>query len=205
MSEKLAQSGILFAITEIAKRNASKYSFAYFEHEDIQQEIQYKCLSIMPTFSGTNLSDAFAFFNTCSQNYLKNLQRDNYVRIVPPCMPGGFGANLRPGKKGCKYWCKESPKSDPCSLKLYNECAAWKNYQGYVQRLLNAANPITISEEILKRTVPSSEIYVNMEIDIREQLGSKLIPYFEKLMAGEKIPNGIKHQIQMVASGVIYE
>lgn len=205
ISKPPIESGLFSAIMEVAERHSYKYSFAYYEPDDIKQEVILKCLQIAHLYSGIRPSDAKAFFSTCATNYLKNLKRDNYVHITPPCMPGGYASNQIPaGDHWCIYWDKNAPKSDPCLHKLYDTCEAWLTYKRYVQRLLNAANPITIDEEITDENYVQDASSFDLDDSMRTMLSPDLIEYYDKLLAGEKIPAKIRLKIQQTCSGVLY-
>lgn len=208
VSEPPVESGLFEAILDVAERSSYKYSFSYYEPDDIKQEVILKCLQIAHLYSGIKPIDAKAFFSTCATNYLKNLKRDNYVHIMPPCMPGGYAANQIPEELYtgycCLHWDNQAPKSDPCHWKLYETCEAWLTYKKYVQRLLNAANPITIDEEITDSTYTHDVASYDLDSSMRDRIPNELAPYYNKLIAGEKIPAKFKLKIQQICSGVLY-
>lgn len=204
---KMLPSGMILQILDtIVSKISNKFTFSYYENDDIKQEAIIKCLQILPLFSGTTISDANAFFSTCVSNYLKNLKRDKYVHIVPPCMPGGYGASYRPaGLDYCIYWDKDAPRSSPCCANLYETCEAWQTYKKHVQSLLNAANPITIEEDVVDGIYNHDIEYFELSQSIQDKLPQKLIPYYKKMLNGENIPTSAKIRIQQLASGVLFD
>jgi len=68
-------------IHKIAKSRKQKHKFAYFDSEDIYQEIYVLCLDALSRYKPEN-GILEHYLNSHVTNRLKNLKRDKYFRVV---------------------------------------------------------------------------------------------------------------------------
>lgn len=67
---------------ELARMKAQKHAFSYYDPEDIVQEIWISVNKAAKKFEQSRVKEgkrALSFFNTTSENALKNLKRDNKI------------------------------------------------------------------------------------------------------------------------------
>lgn len=64
---------------EMSRIKASKYSFAYYDRDDIAQEIFLIVDKAAPKFDPARTKNPKTFFNVATENALKNLRRDTRI------------------------------------------------------------------------------------------------------------------------------
>lgn len=83
----------LMTIRRIAKKLAPKYTFGYFEKEDIEQEAIIIGLECLDRYD-SNLGNLSTFLYHHINNRLKNFKRDHYYQPRIKCpLCGGFNLN----------------------------------------------------------------------------------------------------------------
>ena len=83
MTEDLAPSGVLDTVEiadELSRMKATKHTFAYFDSEDISQEIWLAIHKASGRFDPSRVRNKnLSFFNVVTENALKNLKRDRRI------------------------------------------------------------------------------------------------------------------------------
>jgi len=83
---QLKYSDIEGIVEELVRVKSHLYTFSNFESDDIAQEIRIICLRALDKFDSSRIEpDKWKnYFGRCIDNGLKNLRRDNYVRMACP-------------------------------------------------------------------------------------------------------------------------
>jgi len=115
---------------KVAKRLAPKFVFGYHSVRDIQQEAIVLAIEAMERYDGIRPLENF--LSVCVHNGLINYKRDNYERLVTPCLK-------------CDYFSKE------CQLyEDIHECDAYRAWLLRNTAKKNLMSPIcfhTVNDE----------------------------------------------------------
>ncbi len=65
--------------SHMSRMKATKYQFAYYDRDDISQEIWLIVDKIAPKFDPERAKNPKSFFNVATENALKNLRRDTRI------------------------------------------------------------------------------------------------------------------------------
>jgi hypothetical protein len=124
---KLSYDDISDIVEYLVKVKSHTYTFDCYTEDDIGQEIRLICLRALDHFdmSRVNEEKLVNFFGRCVDNALKNLKRDNYIRVTPPC------------NGDCKLLHSESDD-------LQQVCKRWLNFKQNLQRKISVKHPINI-------------------------------------------------------------
>lgn len=69
----------------LERMKASSNVFAYYDRDDIAQEIRLCCLLVMDSFDPDRVNKKpIQFFNVCTENWLRNLKRNVATRMPKP-------------------------------------------------------------------------------------------------------------------------
>lgn len=126
-SKPLSYEDISEIVEYLVKVKSHTYVFDCYTEDDIGQEIRMICLRALDHFDMSRVNDEklVNFFGRCVDNALKNLKRDNYIRVTPPC------------NSECKNLHEESDD-------MHKVCKRWLNFKSNLQRKISVKHPINI-------------------------------------------------------------
>jgi DNA-directed RNA polymerase specialized sigma24 family protein len=79
----MTEEEVLRIIDKIATRVAPKYTFGYYDVEDVEQEARREAIKGLLKYDGKRPLENFLWIHL--KNRLFNLRRDKYQRTTPPC------------------------------------------------------------------------------------------------------------------------
>jgi DNA-directed RNA polymerase specialized sigma24 family protein len=97
-------------VEALVRIKARRYAVGYMTAEDIAQEIRLKCFLLLPKFNANRVTKTpMQFFNTCTDNDLRNKRRDLYD-IQTPCSP-----------HRCEYFDKNAQWGEHCMVNQFQD------------------------------------------------------------------------------------
>ena len=124
---KLSYDDISDIVEYLVKVKSHTYTFDCWAEDDIGQEIRLICYRVLDHFEMSRVNDEklVNFFGRCVDNALKNLKRDNYIRVTPPC------------NNDCKDLHNDADD-------LQTVCKRWLNFKQNLQRKITVKHPISL-------------------------------------------------------------
>lgn len=195
----LDENEVLEIAEHLIRMKAKNYVFKGYDYDDICQEIRMSCIKALPKFEEKKTKgNPLKYFNTVSENHLRNLKRDKLYSFRPPC-------------ERCPYARTKNDKYDRDFCGKYNsdksKCKEYNNYLKLFEAKVNLANPIPIytenSNEYIKTFLQESK-YMNDSMvediiafnDIVRLLPEQYREHLKSWLGGdEKIPSWIKQRI----------
>lgn len=179
---------VIKVIEKVINRTCSKYTFGYYERDDIKQEAFIIAINALEKYDGVRPLENFLQVDL--GNKLKNLKRDKYQRIEKPCLKCPL-YNLSIESQCDKYTDK-------------TECDLYRNWYNRNETKKNLVVPICFNnvndeqEESMKYTDSVLSNLSEAEIlqIVEENLPADLRKDFIKLRFGAKLSRYHKAKIQ---------
>lgn len=192
--EGMSEGEVLATIDKVCSRLAYKYTFAFYDYEDIKQQGFIEAIKSLEKYEPTLPLENFLW--KCVKNGLYNFKRNNYTRHDKPCNSCPLSAYVK--------------KTDLCTaFKEKAECSYYSSWQEKNDRKRNVITPSHLSN-IVDYDISNNEqdsvvdtssyrevvkiIDDNMPVDCRRE--------WLKLKAGEKLHkcdlNKIKYEIRQI-------
>lgn len=167
---KLSYDDISDIVEYLVKVKSHTYTFDCYAEDDIGQEIRLICFNALDHFdmSKVNEEKLVNFFGTCVDNALKNLKRDRYIRVTPPC------------NSGCKQLHSESDD-------LQQVCKRWLNFKANLQRKITVKHPISlerIGDNVRDYNAEQEVEIEDMKRFLLARIDSSLKPALHTIMYG---------------------
>ena len=177
-------SGVIESIVHTEGR---KYPIPGQDFEDTAQEIRLECIRVLQFYDSNRIGPSpFKFLQTCIKNFLYNQRRGIWVPNNPPCVR-------------CPLWDRERKT---CTIDEIG-CDKIIKYRKNMATKADIKCPISLEIDVTDITPEQHMDSILMDQSIRNALPDKLIPYYEKLINGRKIPNNLKTQIREIVTQVI--
>lgn len=157
------------------------------DFEDIAQEIRLECVRVLSSFDHTRIGPSpFKYLQTCVRNFLYNQRRGIWVPNNPPCVR-------------CPLW----DRMQKTCLVDEVDCDKIVKYRANMATKAALRQPATLKIEVSDNIHEENLDALLLDQSIREALPDAMIPYYDKMLLGEKIPPRIKRQIREITMGVI--
>ena len=184
----MTETQVIKVIEKVINRTCSKYTFGYYELDDIKQEAFIIAINALEKYDGVRPLENFLQVDL--GNKLKNLKRDKYQRIEKPCLK-------------CPLY-NTSIESQCDKYTDKTECDLYKNWYNRNETKKNLVVPICFNnvddekEESMKYTDSVLSNLSEAEIlqIVEENLPADLRKDFIKLRFGATLSRHYKSKIQ---------
>jgi len=164
-----------------------KYPIPGMDFEDTAQEIRLECVRVLQFYDPTRIGPSpYKFLQTCVRNFLYNQRRGIWVPNNPPCVR-------------CPLWDKIRKT---CTIDEVG-CDKIIQYRESMATKANLKQPALLEGEVLDLEQENEMDVIILDQSIRQALPPNLIPYYERMIAGENIPARAKKQIRDIVTGII--
>jgi hypothetical protein len=174
-------------IEDLVKIKSYKYRRCYYGADDIAQEIRIKCWQILDTFDEKKGKSLKSYLNVCTENFLRNLIRDRFATFNPPC------------KKTCDHYRKDGSPNENAVL-----CETFMRYLKLYRAKASVRMPTSVdnifdntAEGLISNKCTLSRI--DLDLSIRDYLrihAEYLLPFYDKIVGSERIPEDILEELQ---------
>lgn len=186
-SGTLTYEDVTHIVEALVNTEGRRYPIPDRDHEDIAQDIRLECLRLLTHYDPTRIGPSpYKYFQTCIRNFLYNLRRGIWVPNNPPCAR-------------CPLWDKVGRK---CTIEEVG-CEKIVQYRANMARKANLKTPSLIDDDVLDNVHEQEIDSVLLDHSIIEALPPKLLPFYEKLKNGEKIPPRMKKNIREIVLIII--
>jgi len=164
-----------------------RYPIPGLEHDDIAQEIRMECLRVLPYFDSSRIGPSpFKYLQTCVRNFLYNMRRGIWVPNNPPCVR-------------CPLWDRIRRT---CTIDEIG-CEKIVQYRENMASKADLRRPSSLENDVLDNGQDENVEAMLLDQSIRGKLPARLIPFYEKMLVGEKIPVKTKRDIRLIVLEVI--
>lgn len=166
----------LDAIERVASLLAPSFVFGYHDVEDVKQDCRLMMLELLAKDTYDPSRDLEPYLYTHTRRRLLNKQRDELRRNDPPCRT-----------------CHESGScGDGFPCKKYG---AWARRNNVKANLMQPAALENAPESRARESAPDLAELREARALIDEQLPLELRSYYLRMLAGDPIPKGRRHQV----------
>jgi len=177
-------SDIVEALVHIEGR---RYPIPGMDFEDIAQEIRLECVRVLSFYDSKRIGPSpYKYFQTCIRNFLYNQRRGIWVPNNPPCVR-------------CPLWDRVAKT---CTIDEV-DCDKIVSYRSNMATKADLRSPASLVMDITDDVHEQELDAIVLDQSIRQALPKVVVPYYNKMLVGEKIPPRIKRQIRDIATGVI--
>lgn len=164
-----------------------RYPIPGMDFEDVGQEIRLECIRVLQFYDASRIGPSpYKYLQTCVRNFLYNQRRGIWVPNNPPCVR-------------CPLWDKVRKT---CTIDEV-DCDKIVQYRANMATKAALKQPNSLEFDVLDDAHESELDALVLDQSIRNALPANLVPYYDKLLLGEKIPPRAKKQIREIATGVI--
>lgn len=157
------------------------------DHDDIAQEIRMECLRVLPYFDEKRIGPSpYKYLQTCVRNFLYNMRRGIWVPNNPPCVR-------------CPLWDRVRRT---CTIEEIG-CDKIVQYRENMAAKADLCRPMSLENDVLDNHQDEKTEAMLLDQSIRSALLPRLIPFYEKMLAGENIPARTKREIRLIVTGII--
>jgi len=182
--KKLTYKDIEHIVEYLVKVKSDKYTFDYYDTDDIGQEIRIICFKVLGHFDFEKVKEDkwVNFFGRCVDNALKNLKRDKYIRFASTC------------NKECILL----HENDDDMSKV---CKRWVNHQANNEKKKKIKHPVSIDlvGEITDDYFENNIIAEDIKRYIIDNIEDSLRPTLMQLLNGvdKKISPKVIEKVQL--------
>lgn len=174
-------------IEALVHTEGRKYPIPGMDFEDTAQEIRLECVRVLQFYDSTRIGPSpYKFLQTCVRNFLYNQRRGIWVPNNPPCVR-------------CPLWDK---LRKTCTIDEVG-CDKIVQYRENMAIKANLKQPAPLEIDIMDSEQEQKLDAMMLDHSIRQALPAHLIPYYERLIAGERVPARIKKQVRDIVTSVI--
>jgi|SRR6185436_1416775 len=164
-----------------------RYPIPGYDHDDIAQEIRMECLRVLPHFDAARIGPSpYKYLQTCVRNFLYNMRRGIWVPNNPPCVR-------------CPLWDRIRRT---CTIDEIG-CEKIVQYRENMAAKADLRKPISLEDEVLDNGQDEQTEVMLLDQSIRATLPARLLPYYEKMIIGDKIPARTKREIRLIVLEII--
>lgn len=189
----LSYDDITDIVEYLVRTKSTSYAFDCYTSEDIAQEIRIICYRSLDKLDLDRVKDGKLqnFFGRCVDNGLKNLKRDNYVRVSSPYK---------------KKFEKLEDDDDSPEAKVIRE--KWQHHQNNIKKRLaiKHAVPIDGLAELINNDRFEKEMeYKDLERHLLEMAGDDIIVPLKLILKGQvsKVSRNEKRKVQQFVKKVL--
>lgn len=164
-----------------------RYPIPGYEHEDIAQEIRVECLRVLPFFNASRIGPSpYKYLQTCVRNFLYNMRRGIWVPNNPPCVR-------------CPLWDRVKRT---CIIDEVG-CEKIVQYRENMAAKADLRRPSSLEDDVLDNYQDEHTEAMLLDQSIRGALPPRLLPFYEKMLVGDKIPARVKREIRLLVTDII--
>lgn len=174
-------------VEALVNTEGRKHPIPGMDFEDTAQEIRMECVRVLASFNADRIGPSpFKYLQVCIKNFLFNKRRGIYVPNNPPCVR-------------CPLWDKVNKTCKVDEI----DCDKIVKYRADMSRKADLKRPSSLEIDITDIGKEEEIEVLILDQSIRSALGDKLLPYYDKMLNGEKISPKIKKQIREIATNII--
>lgn len=174
-------------VEALVNTEGRRYPIPGYDHEDIAQEIRTECLRVLPYFDATRIGPSpYKYLQTCVRNFLYNMRRGIWVPNNPPCVR-------------CPLWDR---LRRTCTIDEIG-CEKIVQYRDNMAAKADLRKPLSLEDDVLDHGQDEQIEAMLLDQSIRNVLAPRLIPFYDKMLLGDKIPARIKREIRLVVTEII--
>lgn len=180
-------SDISDIVEALVNTEGRRYPIPGYDHEDIAQEIRMECLRVLPFFDAARIGPSpYKYLQTCVRNFLYNMRRGIWVPNNPPCVR-------------CPLWDRIRRT---CTIEEVG-CEKIVQYRENMAAKADLRKPTSLEDDVLDNCQDEETEAMLLDTSIRDALQPRLIPYYNKMIVGDKIPARIKREIRLIVTEII--
>lgn len=174
-------------VEALVNTEGRRYPIPGYDHEDIAQEIRMECLRVLPYFDAGRIGPSpYKYLQTCVRNFLYNMRRGIWVPNNPPCVR-------------CPLWDRIRRT---CTIDEIG-CEKIVQYRENMAAKADLRKPTSLEDDVLDNCQDEQMDAMLLDTSIRDALQPRLVPFYEKMIIGDKIPVRIKREIRLVVLEII--
>ena len=194
--DNYSEQEIVDILTDIGNKLAPKFKFGCYGIDDIRQEVYIQGLKLLERgkYDGKRPLANFLFF--AIKNQLKNLKRDKYERLEPPCLKCPFNAynkkedkcELYERKIDCEPYYKFTKRNNQKKQLMHGETVDFypnENTRG-------SEGDLAFREKEINQ-------YIDMNLPVQYRAD------YLKLKCGDKLPAGRREFIEDLLLSILTE
>lgn len=180
-------SDISDIVEALANTEGRRYPIPGYEHDDIAQEIRMECLRVLPYFDAARIGPSpYKYLQTCVRNFLYNMRRGIWVPNNPPCVR-------------CPLWDRVRRT---CTIEEIG-CEKIVQYRENMAAKADLRKPSSLEDDVLDNYQDEQAEAMLLDQSIRDALSPRLLPFYDKMLVGDKIPARIKREIRLIVTEII--
>lgn len=180
-------SDISDIVEALVHTEGKRYPIPGYDHDDIAQEIRMECLRVLPYFDAGRIGPSpYKYLQTCVRNFLYNMRRGIWVPNNPPCVR-------------CPLWDRVRRT---CTIDEIG-CEKIVQYRESMAAKADLRKPSSLEDDVLDNYQDEQADAMLLDQSIRGALSPRLIPFYDKMLVGEKIPARTKREIRLVVLEII--
>lgn len=180
-------SDISDIVEALVYTEGKRFPIPGYDHDDIAQEIRMECFRVLPYFDATRIGPSpYKYLQTCIRNFLYNMRRGIWVPNNPPCVR-------------CPLWDK---LRRTCTIDEIG-CDKIVQYRENMAAKADLRKPTSLEDDVLDNSQDQETDAMLLDQSIRDTLPHNLLPFYAKMLVGEKIPARIKRQIRLIVVEII--
>lgn len=180
-------SDISDIVEALINTEGRRYPIPGYDHEDIAQEIRVECLRVLPFFDSGRIGPSpYKYLQTCIRNFLYNMRRGIWVPNNPPCVR-------------CPLWDRVRRT---CTIDEIG-CDKILQYRENMAAKADLRRPSSLEDDVLDNYQDEQTDAMLLDQSIRGALPQRLIPFYDKMLVGDKISARAKKEIRLIVTEII--
>lgn len=180
-------SDISDIVEALVNTEGRRYPIPGYDHEDIAQEIRVECLRVLPFFDAGRIGPSpYKYLQTCVRNFLYNMRRGIWVPNNPPCVR-------------CPLWDRVRRT---CTIEEIG-CEKIVQYRENMAAKADLRRPHSLEDDVLDNYQDEHTDAMLLDQSIRGALPARLLPFYDKMLVGAKIPARTKREIRLIVTEII--
>lgn len=174
-------------VEALVNTEGRRYPIPGYDHDDIAQEVRMECLRVLPYFDATRIGPSpYKYLQTCIRNFLYNMRRGIWVPNNPPCVR-------------CPLWDRVRRT---CTIEEIG-CEKIVQYRENMAAKADLRKPSSLEDDVLDNYQDEQAEAMLLDQSIRDALTPRLLPFYDKMLVGDKIPARIKREIRIIVTEII--
>lgn len=181
--------GVSGIIESIIFAELQKPFFKYTDPDDLKQEMRMAAIAAMPKYQADRIGPSpYSYLRQCVRNHMYNQNRGVDVPNNPPCTR-------------CPLWDKVART---CVIKE-NGCEAIVRFRHNMKTRAAIRRPDHLGDNDI--TVSSHDIGDTYSYELNDSitnlLPNELLPYYHKLLVGEKVSSTIRNRLRILIKDIL--
>lgn len=180
-------ANIADTVEALINTEGRRYPIPGYDHDDIAQEIRVECLRVLSFFDASRIGPSpYKYLQTCVRNFLYNMRRGIWVPNNPPCVR-------------CPLWDRIRRT---CTIEEIG-CDKIVQYRDNMAAKADLRRPTSLEDDVLDNHQDEQTEAMLLDQSIRDALPTRLLPFYDKMLVGDKIPARIKREIRLIVTEII--